>query len=105
MMIIIDCERTNNGMHDFYLKQNGEEYYLFTQKYRKGVDAFFRNGVSLEKAQNRKKAKRDTAILRTMDKIPMYIRHAEKRNNIIALNKTGEKARHHRCAGLAISVM
>lgn len=88
MMIMIDCERTVNGMHNFYMWQNGIQYYLFTQKYRKRVDAFFRNGVTLEKAQNRKKARKDPTILKTMDKLLMYIRYAEKENSIIALKNT-----------------
>lgn len=87
-MIMIDCERTKGGMHTFYMTTKGKQYYLFTQKYRKGVDNYFKNAVTLEKAQNRKKAKGDTAILRTMDKIPMYIRYAEKENGIAALKKT-----------------
>lgn len=91
MMIMIDCERTGNGMHDFYMEQNGIQYYLFTQKFRKGVDSFFRNGVTLEKAQNRKKAKGDTAILRTMDKLMMYIRYVEKETGITALRKTASR--------------
>ena len=91
MMIMIDCERTGDGMHNFYMWQNGVQYFLFAQKFRKGVDAFFRNGVTLEKAQNRKKARHDTAILRTMDKLLMYIRYAEKENGIVVLRKTSEQ--------------
>ena len=96
MMIMIDCKRAGKGMHNFYMEQNGEQYFLFTQKFRRGVDNFFRNGVTLEKAQNRKKANGDTAILRTMDKLMMYIRYAEKEHGIIALKKTSLKAERRR---------
>lgn len=92
---MIDCERTGNGMHNFYMEQDGIQYYLFTQKFKKGVDEFFRNGVTLEKAQNRKKAKGDSAILRTMDKLPMYIRYAEKENGITALKRTAQKKSYY----------
>jgi hypothetical protein len=50
---------------------DGKEYYLFTQNYRRGVADFFRYSVSFDQAIDFSRAKKDCAILRTMEKITL----------------------------------
>ena len=73
MKTMIYCEPTQQGVHSFYLVPGGEEYFLFSQKYRKGVQKYFSRGVSLDDSMKFAKAKNDSAFIRTMTKLPMYI--------------------------------
>ena len=90
-MTKIEC-RPDNQNHVFYMINEGKEYYLFTQKQRKGVGEFYRGGVSLNRAICHGIGRRDTCIHKTMDKIVMQIRYIEKENEIKVLRKTQRKA-------------
>ena len=83
--------KPNKEYHDFFLSEEGKEYYLFTQKKRKGVGDFYKGGMPLDRAINHSFGKRDTAIHRTMDKIILYIKYVEKENGIPILRKTKKK--------------
>ena len=101
MREIIYCKTTAKGVHTFYLCTGGEELFLFNQAYRKGVGKYYKNGVSLKDAMNYSKAQKDSAIIRTMSKIPMYIKYVEKDHGIEVLEKTkrkGTKRRYKHCA-------
>ena len=91
MNATIFCRATDKGIHTFYLNANGNEYYLFHQNYRKGVSEYYRNGVSINEAINFGRSKRDDALMRTMQKIPMYLKYAEKEYGIQVLNQTIKK--------------
>ena len=41
--------RKKEKMHEFYLIIDKEEFYLFSQKYKAGVDHFYKRGVLLNK--------------------------------------------------------
>ena len=93
------CKRNSKGMHDFYMNVHGESYYLFSQNYRYGVECYFSAGVSLDRAWDFSVAKHDTAVLRTMEKLPSYIRYVESLYGIEVLRKTVKKnARQHKRA-------
>lgn len=78
---------------DFYLTYNGHDYFLFRQEYRKGIKEYFgRGGVELDRALKNNWNKLDTAVIRTIDKIPNYIRYIEKQYDIAILNKTRKKS-------------
>ena len=47
----IYCKTTSRGVHSFYLKVNGKEYFLFTQSYRRGVNDCFKKGICIEQAR------------------------------------------------------
>lgn len=85
---VIYCYLSNQKVHEFYLSVSGNTYYLFSQKYRKSVHKYYRDGVHLKDAIDFSKSHRDNAIVHTMQKLPMYIRYAEKENGIAILNKT-----------------
>lgn len=84
----IFCENTEHGWHLFYIEDDGREYYLFRQRYHRGVGDFFSSGVSLNKAMDFTKCHKDTAIARTMAKIPMYVRSIEKEYDVTILDQT-----------------
>lgn len=93
MKATIYCEPTSKGVHSFYLIASGTEYYLFSQDYRKGVHEYFGKGVRIDKATDFSKSRRDAAIMRTMTKIPMYIRYVEKEYGVEVLERTKRKNR------------
>ena len=91
MKTLIICKSTVKGIHSFYLLSGKEKYFLFNQTYRKGVDEYFSKGVLFNDAINYSKAHNDSAIKRTMGKIPMYVRYLEKEYGLMVLNKTKKK--------------
>ena len=91
MTNIIYCKTTAKGLHSFYLKNNGADYFLFHQEYRKGVNDYYKNGVCIEKATDHSKSNHDNALLRTMSKIFMYVKFAEKEYGFEALKQTVKK--------------
>lgn len=93
MKNMIYCEPTARGVHTFFLVVNGKEYYLFSQNYRKGVHAYYSKGVSLTQAVNYSKTHNDSALIRTMSKLPMYIKYVEKEYGIEVLERTKKKSR------------
>lgn len=94
MRTMIYCEKTENAVHVFYLINEGKVYYLFSQDYRKGVQDFYHKGVLLNESLNFSKAHKDTAIERTMSKIPMYIKYIEKEYGIEVLERTKKRNRY-----------
>lgn len=91
MKTTIYCKPTERGVHSFYLINSGREYFLFSQKYKKGVHNYYANGVLLDDSINFSKSKKDTAIMRTMSKLPMYISYIEQEYGLEILKKTKKK--------------
>lgn len=87
----IYCKTTARDTHSFYLDHQGQRYFLFTQKYRRGVHGYYGKGVPLGEALNFAKAHKDGAIIRTMEKLPMYIKYLEKEYSIEVLEKTKKR--------------
>ena len=88
---IISCKTNKQGGHNFYIKHEGNEYFLFSQQYHRGVNNHFSRGVSLRNALNISTAKRDHCVIKTMSKMKPYIRYIEKEYDIKILKKTIEK--------------
>ena len=100
-MKTIYCKPTAKGIHSFYLMVGTEEFFLFSQAYRKGVEEYYGRGVRIEESVKYSKAHNDSAIIRTMDKIPMYVRYVEKEYDIEVFEKTKRKCTQNnrvRCA-------
>lgn len=91
MRTIIYCEPTDRGVHSFFLISDGQRYYLFSQHYRKGVQGYFSKGVSLNESIDFSRARKDSAIIRTMSKIPMYVKYIEREYGIEVLDQTKKK--------------
>ncbi len=100
MKNMIYCEPAARGVHAFFLVANGKEYYLFSQNYRKGVHAYYSKGVPLTQAFKFSKTHNDTALIRTMSKLPMYIMYVEKEYGIEVLDRTKKKSR---CTGFEMT--
>lgn len=83
MKLQIYCIVSAKGVHSFYLTKEGRDYYLFSQDYRKGVQKYFGKSVSFTQAIDFSRAKRDQAVLRTMEKITMYSKFIEKNYGVI----------------------
>lgn len=84
----IFCEITSNGIHTFYLSIDGLKYCLFNQDYRKGVQEYFGRGVSINEAMKYSRSHNDSAVVRTMSKIPMYVKYIEKEYEIEVFEQT-----------------
>jgi hypothetical protein len=91
MKTCIYCKSTVQGIHSFFLLTREREYFLFSQNYRKGVHEYFSKGVLLDDARNYSKSNRDSALIRTMKKLPMYIKYIEKEYGIVVLNQTKKR--------------
>ena len=98
MKTSIYCRVTAKGIHSFYLRCSQGDFFLFNQNYRRGVQQYFGRGVRLEEACNYARAGGDRSLLHTMDKLPMYLRYAEKEYGITVLRRTGKKQRRRGCA-------
>lgn len=92
MNTMIYC-KTTEGTDSFYVSAGDKLLYLFSQPRRMHVESYFCGGIRLKNAMDHTKARRDAALLRTMDKIPVYIRRVEKEEGIEILEKTKEKRR------------
>ena len=91
-MTKVYCLTTDKGTQTFYLDADGETHYLFSQDYRHGVKDYYGRGVSIDAAIDYSRARNDTAIIRTMRKLPSYIRYIEKEYGITVLRRTARRA-------------
>lgn len=91
MKATIFCETTAKGINTFYLSTDGQRYYLFNQDYRKGVQEYFGRGVSINEAMNYSRSHNDSALVRTMSKIPMYVKYIEKEYAIEVFEQTKKR--------------
>lgn len=88
----IYCKTTSKGVHSFYLLTESAELFLFNQPYRRGVADYFTKAIVLDEAINYSRAHEDAALMRTMTKIPMYVKYVEKEYGIEVLNRTKKQA-------------
>lgn len=93
MKTMIYCEVTNAGEHAFYLIDGNERYYLFSQKFKYGVQKYFSKGVSLRDSTNFSKSHNDSALRKTMSKIPLYIKYIEKSYEVEIYEQTKRRNR------------
>ena len=101
MKTTIYCKPTAKGVHSFYLIVGTEEFFLFSQAYRKSVEEYYGRGVRINESMKYSRAHNDSAITRTMDKIPMYVKYIEKEYAIEVLEQTQKRSSQNyraRCA-------
>ncbi len=91
MNTTIYCKPTAKGIHSFYLIVGSEEFFLFSQAYRKGVEEYYGRGVCIDVSMNYSRAHKDSAIIRTMGKIPIYVKYIEKEYKIKILEQTKKR--------------
>ena len=85
------CITTEKGIQSFYLEACGETHYLFSQNFRRGVKEYFGAGVHLDAAIDYSRAGHDAAILRTMRKLPAFIKYIETQYGITVLRRTAKR--------------
>jgi hypothetical protein len=91
MKTSVYCLTTAKGVQSFYLKACGETHFLFSQGYKRGVKDYFGGGVYLDAAMDFSRARKNTAVLNTMRKLPSYIKYVEKEYGIEVLRQTARK--------------
>lgn len=72
-----------------------KEYFFVFAKIYKGVKRYFHNRVHLSEALDFSNSHKDTAMIRTKRKLPMYIEYIEKEYEITVLNKTVKKSNNY----------
>lgn len=87
MQAKIFCKTVAKGKQSFYVTVEGRRYFLFTQDYRASNKEFFQNGVGISEIGNYGNV-HSTAVKKTLDKLPSYIRYIEKEYGIAIYEKT-----------------
>ena len=67
---------TRNHQMMFYLVCGRERYFLFTQKFSKGVYDYFAKGRNVAEVLAFNKWNRNKRLDKTIEKIPMYLSYA-----------------------------
>lgn len=91
MRASIFCLPTAKGVHSIYLATGGATHFLFSQNYRRGVQEYFRSGVCLDDAMDFSRARGNSALIHTMEKLLSHIRYVEREYGITVLRKTEQK--------------
>lgn len=85
------CRPNNKGQDVFFIRSNGEDYYLFAQNRRGCVENRFGVGLSIDEALD---CGLNNMILRkTAEKIKVYIPKCERDNNMIFMKKRSRRSR------------
>ena len=87
MQAKIFCKTVAKGKQSFYVAVDGQTYFLFQQAYRVSNKEFFQQGVRVGEI-NKYAGVYSTAVRKTLDKLPSYIRYVEKEYGIAIYNKT-----------------
>ena len=90
MQVTVFCKTTAKATQSFFVKVAGRDYFLFQQDFRKSNKEFFRNGVGVH-AINNYSGVHSTAVRKTLDKLPSYIRYIEKEYDVAIYEKTKKK--------------
>ena len=89
-MFTVFCMKRND-LHDFYIADGRNDRYLFSQKYKKIIDDYYRHGVALNKAITHSGNVDSKMIHHTMEKLKLYIKYLEREHEIVVLNCTKRK--------------
>lgn len=81
------CKEHSRGTLSFYAMDNGKEYFLFNQEFKKTVYDYFMNGVNVSLTSNYSVAHSHT-VRKTLDKLPSYLRYVEKEYDLEIYEKT-----------------
>ena len=92
----IYCRTTAKGVQSFFINSNGENHFLFSQNFRRGVKEYFERGVSIDQAINFARARGNSAVMHTMEKLPSYIRYIEREYGLEVLRRTARKNQTHK---------
>ena len=85
--VSIYCKTIAKGQQAYYMCVDKQEYFLFTQNYRRSNKEFFGMGVLLENALDYS-CSHSTSVRKTMTKLIPYIQYVEKEFGLTVLRKT-----------------
>lgn len=92
----IYCKTVVKGAQDFYVKLGAEAYFLFRQKYYKGVCDYFVKGQDVSKLAVANKH-HNFAIRKTAKKLSPYLHYVEKEYGIVIFDKKDKlKSKTHK---------
>lgn len=95
--IIITCRINPTYMAlDFYTECKGESYYIFTRKYRKSLFNYFKNGISIHRLFELKKAHGNDIIINTINQLKGALRYLEKENDVQIFNTRHDSSLSYR---------
>lgn len=80
-MNTVYCRKNGQGSLDFYARSAAGECYLFTQKFYTSVYNMYRNPLTIKQATSFRKADENTILRKVVEKLPVYLRYAEKYDN------------------------
>lgn len=80
-MNTIYCIKNDKGTLDFYARSSSGECFLFTQKYYPSVYNMYRTPLTIRQATNFRRADENTILRKIIEKLPIYLRYAEKYDN------------------------
>ncbi len=89
MTSMIKAKTYTNGL-SLYLTHENNDYYLFSQRYHKGVRKAFENGVFLDDALSYANH-HDYCVRKTVTKLMSHIKYIEKEYKVDVLNETIKK--------------
>ncbi|MBO4694599.1 MAG: hypothetical protein J5656_01560 [Clostridia bacterium] len=85
------CKPNIKGQDVFFIRSNGEDYYLFKQHHRECVENRFSLGLSIDEALER--GLNDPVLRKTAEKLKVFIPKCERENNMIFMNKRFRRSR------------
>lgn len=77
-MNTVYCTMNEKGTLDFYARSASGECYLFTQKFYPSVYNMYRRPLTVKQATSFKRADENTILRKIAEKLPVYLRYAEK---------------------------
>ena len=80
-MNTVYCTKNETGSLDFYVCSSSGECYLFTQKYYRSVYEMYHTPLTIKQATDFRKADKNTILIKVIEKLPVYLRYAEKNYN------------------------
>ena len=86
----IYCKTVAKGVQAFYLNLENKEYFLFDQKYYRGVRDFFSHGRDLSEL-SLASSYHNMAVRRTATKLPAYLKYMEKELGVVIYDKKDRK--------------
>ena len=87
MKTTVYCKTVAKDTLGFFAKIGNKEYFLFNQAYRRSLKDFFYNGATVDDI-NHYASVHSSAVRRTLDKLPSYIRYIEKEYSVAIYDKT-----------------
>ena len=90
MAATVFCKTTAKATQSFFVNVHGRDYFLFNQNFRKSNKEYFRNGVNIHELGNFSSA-HSSAVRKTLDKLPTYLRYVEKEYDVAIYNKPQKK--------------